>query len=759
MRRYFEFVLSNQRLVWLVLLLLSLLSVASTTRAILGSTLQDLFFGDAPEYADYIERARQFSNDELVFIGIEDDDPLHGDRLDALEVAIERMEADPDIARVQSLLTAQRVVTGDLDLEIMTYADAARDRPEERASLQQELVDDPLHGGMLMASDGQSHTLIVELSVDPDRNPEQRPDLVPEMIKALEEAGFEREAIHVTGLPRLLMALLTESYGTLTGIFPVSVIVMVGLVLGIFRRMAPVAVATGVSLLAVLWTMGFATELERNHSIMSTIIPVVVMVVAVSDVIHLWNAYLEELRAGRSKREAILESATDVGRACMWTSVTTFVGFVCLSLVPTPVFRLMGVVLGFGVAIALLLAMTLVPMILSRLAVPELRSLEQEHRLERGIRWLVDLCAQTSTRHPRSVLVVFGIFLVWTGIGLSRFEIETRFRDRLHEETEYRQDASWFDQRFHGTQSLEVFIDAPEPEGLLKAERVARIDAFERRVREMPEVDGVFSYLLLLEQMMPAFDPTNRLPQTDPAVAQLMETASWGGEERLEAMINFERNSMRSGVRLNVEGIREIHRLGVEIEEIGAEELGDMNVEATGIISLVGWWVDAILEGQKNGLLLSITLITLMMIIALRSVRAGLLSMVPNLLPLLSVGAVLGWTTDGVDSDALIIGMLAIGIGVDDTIHFLVRYRIEALRCETRAQAVRRTFDFAGRAILITTLILCMGFLPFLLSNYLSLWYFGTLLPLALVVALLADLLWVPALAQLGIFAFQPVSN
>ena len=148
---------------------------------------------------------------------------------------------------------------------------------------------------------------------------------------------------------------------------------------------------------------------------MSTIIPGVVLVVAVSDVIHLWSAYLEELRSGRNQREAILESATDVGRACLWTSVTTFVGFVCLSLVPTPVFRLMGVVLGFGVATALLLAMTMVPMILSKMDEPELSRSGQGHRWERVIQWIVDVCADLSTRRPRTILAVLDYFygLAW----------------------------------------------------------------------------------------------------------------------------------------------------------------------------------------------------------------------------------------------------------------------------------------------------------------------------------------------------------
>jgi len=143
------------------------------------------------------------------------------------------------------------------------------------------------------------------------------------------------------------------------------------------------------------------------------------------------------------------------------------------------------------------------------------------------------------------------------------------------------------------------------------------------------------------------------------------------------------------------------------------------------------------------------------MIVALASLRSALWSVVPNVFPLLVLGGVLGGVFQYVDSDTLALGLLAIGIGVDDTIHFLVRYRLELPRSRSRQEALARTFAFAGRAIVMTTIILALGFFPFVMSDYYSTRIVGTLLPLCLVVALLADLLLVPALAQVGAFRFS----
>ncbi|NOZ00785.1 MAG: MMPL family transporter, partial [Deltaproteobacteria bacterium] len=209
-------------------------------------------------------------------------------------------------------------------------------------------------------------------------------------------------------------------------------------------------------------------------------------------------------------------------------------------------------------------------------------------------------------------------------------------------------------------------------------------------------------------------------------------------------------------VHLHGEGAIETRDTGRRIEQIGKRELaGRASVEVTGLAFLMGDWIDVIVAGQKQGLILAIFLITIMMIVGLKSVRVGLWSMIPNILPLVVLGGYLGLFWKQVDSDLLGLGMIAIGIGVDDTVHFLMRFRIERARSPDVGEAIRRTFHFSGRGIVITTVILVLGFAPFAMSNYLSLEVMGTLLPMTLCVALAADLFLIPALVQLGWIRFK----
>jgi predicted RND superfamily exporter protein len=186
------------------------------------------------------------------------------------------------------------------------------------------------------------------------------------------------------------------------------------------------------------------------------------------------------------------------------------------------------------------------------------------------------------------------------------------------------------------------------------------------------------------------------------------------------------------------------------------ETLGDsVEVKASGLVYLLGDFFEVILEGQQTALFLAFLSIAFMMMIGLRSIGAGLWSMFPNVLPLFALFGYLGLFSDYVDSDVLIIAIMAIGIGVDDTIHFLMRFRIESQRQNDLQKAVKQTFFYSGRGIVITTVILVIGFAPFAFSDYLTINMMGTLLPMTLVVALLADLFFVPALIRVGAIRFK----
>jgi predicted RND superfamily exporter protein len=766
MTAYFRFVLRHRLAVLGLCLLVTALSAAFATTGVVSSTIKKMFFGESPRYLAYQARAKRFGGDELLMVGYRDPRPLSPASLARLEKVQRLLVRAPEVSRAHTLLDAQRVWSDGEDLRVAAYADEARERPGEADAVTARLARDPRYSGTLISRDGRHAAVLVELKVDPNRRGEKVPQLLARLVSQFRAAGFDEDELHLAGIPPMMSSVIEETYRNFKRVMPYSSLALLLTVLIAFRRLAPALLAMGISGVAAAWTLGFTRLLDRDYNVLVSMVPAVITIVAFSDVIHLWSAYQIELKRGKGRREAILASAADVGTACLLTSATTFVGFVCLSLIPTPMFRQMGLVLGFGVAVALLLAMTLVPVVLSLL--PEGRTARPPSpAMDRALDRVSGLCSG----HPWLVAGLFVLIGAGAAFGLARLNIETDLAARISEDTRFRRDQRFFASHFVDTNSVEVFVDTRAREGLLDPAVFHGVHELQRRLAALPAVEKAVSLVDLIAALHGALAPPNRtpprrrgdrsppnseLPRSRQALAQYLLLYEMSGGEHLDQLVDFTRRSMRMVLRLGDHGARATYRTGLEADRLGQELLRgtDARVESSGLLFLLGWWLDAIIEGQRNGLGLSFLVIAAMMIVGLRSLRVGLVSMIPNLLPLLAMGGYLGATLDRVDSDAMGLAMIAIGIGVDDTIHFLMRYRIESRRCDDRAEAIRRTFAFSGRAILLTTVVLVAGFIPFATSDYLSTRMMGTLLPLVLVMALLADLLLVPALVQLRLLSF-----
>jgi uncharacterized protein len=760
-RRYFEFVLDYRFAVLGLVAVATALALLSASRAVVATSIGGLFLGESPAFLDYLERADEFAGDELLVVGFEAPELLDEGWRGRLQQAVDELGADPAVESVVSLLDAPLLDRHGSLLIVSTAGDRAEEDPGGIEALLDRLRSDPMVAGLLLSEEGPRTAVVVTLTADGSRHAEEGPRIATEVRARLEAAELAGpDGLHAGGWVAVLAELLVQTRVNIRRIFPFTAVLLLVTVWLMFRRLWPAFAALGVSLIGVAWTMGFAIVVDRNLNLLMATVPALVLVVGFSDVVHLCSAYLLELEDGRSKREAILASAEDVGRACLFTSATTFTGFVCISLVPIPLFRLLGAVLGFGVGAALLLAMTLCPILFSLLPRPRPLRSGTSSRVHAELDRLLAFLSGLASRHPRRVIAGFAAFVVVCVLGASRIVVEVDMLDRFDESNVLRVDNEWLLESFSGTSTVDLYLELPEVDGALAPEVVEAVDRLERRLEQEPRVDRVQSLVDVLGRIHRTLtshqSDAGPLPASREAAAQYLLLIEPGGAADLEQLVDFDRRTLRLVLRMNDAGYAAARDVGLHAETLAEELLpAGTEIQATGMNYLLGDWLDDVVRGQRNGLLVSLAVIALMMVVALRSWRVGLLSMIPNVLPLLAIGGWIGWTWDQVDSDTLIPAILAIGIGVDDTIHFLVRYRVEAARSEDVRAALDRTFRFAGRAIVMTTVILVVGFAPFALSDYFTTRLFGTLLPLSLAVALLADLLLVPALVTVGAMRFD----
>jgi len=760
MTAYFRFIIRYRVPVLLVLLLITVVAGAIMSQGVIASTIAGMFFGDNPKYADYLERTRTFGGNDVLIVAVQDAQPFAPENIDRLRRVVDEIKQIPTVRMVRSLLDAQHIKGVEGELIVFPYVGKARDEPDLAQTLFAQMRDDPLAGGILLSDDATAHAVMIEFDPEIDLPAEEGPTLVAKVIAAFTDAGYARENLRTVGFPAYVAAFMEQSTFNIKRLFPFVCLILLAAVWLMFHRFWPVAQTMLVALVAVIWTMGFAVLLDREISVLTSMVPIVILIISFSDVIHLCSAYLLELGNGKSKDEALLASGSDVGKACLLTSVTTFFGFIAVSFVPAPIFRILGAVLGFGVGIALLLAVTLTPILFSIIPAPKPWRAGATGHVQDILDRLLNGVGRFTEKRPRLIVLLFVALTAVSVFGITQLRIETDFAKRLDKNHPVRQDSDYFKNAFAGSTAVDVFIESDRPEGLFDPDLFARIDRFQQQVEQLPEVANVYSLVDLMatlhREMNVGEASVSRLPDSRAALAQYMLLFEMSGGKDLEQLIDSPRRTMHLVLQLPDEGVRNAYDTGEKARSLGAEILGDdAEVEVTGLIYLLGDWLDDLVAGQRRGLLFAVLAIAVMMVIGLRSLRVGLWSMAPNVLPLLVLGGYLGLFWDQIDSDILALGMVAVGIGVDDTIHFLMRFRIESRRQPDTAAAVRQTLHFSGRGIVITSVILIAGFAPFALSDYLSIDIMGTLLPMTLAVALAADLLLVPALVHLKYMRFK----
>lgn len=743
------------------IVIISVACLGLFTQVILSTSFEGLFFGPNHEgYKQYKVRRAQFGGDAVILFAVEHDDPLNPKNLKKLKAVHEGLEALTDVSRVSSIANVARVRSVSGSIKTIVFADELIENPsqEKQREVFQLMRKDPAIKSLLLSSKAGHFVVLVELT-NKKRAAEQAPALIDSMTKVFESVGYPRGQIHRAGFIATMAEIALQSRVNLTRLLPFVLLCLLLAVYLMFGKWWPVWVCTISALVAVIWSLGFAVIRDPHFSIMMTLVPCLILIISFSDVVHMCSSYFLELQQGKSKRQAIVDACADVGTACFLTSLTTCVGFMSMMFVPTPVFRRLGLTAGVGVCLAYLLAMTIVPIALDIL--PEPKDGWTEGRLssvQRLLDRLLDNLAEFSIKRHWVLLAIFTSLFAVCVWGASRIHFETDLNQRLRSDNVIRVDERFFKANFGSTATVDIYVEVPETNGMLQPETFSKLVALENALETRDDVDKVVSIVDLMQTTHKAIVGEGEgalpfLPTTQPRLTQTIDLLQMQGVDALKPMIDFARRTVRMTVYTKQPGIRAQHEQTQVFAKIARDTIGDqvkITVQVLGLGALLGSWIDEIVNGQKRGVLVSMAIIALILVFGFGSLRMGFVSMLPNVLPLIAVGGFVGLAWETVDSDTLIVAMIAIGIGVDDTIHFVSRYQIERLKGANQIDGLRNTFRFSGRGIFMTTFIFTVGFLPLTLSAYTSIAIMGALLPYAFIMAVLADLFWVPALIRAG---------
>ena len=688
----------------------------------------------------YDEVDNTFGGTDVMIVAIDSEDVFSESTLTQVIELTEAFQRIPGVDEVISLSTAKRMEGEGGTLVVRDLMPTVPKGVEGRDDLRAYVLSNELYMNNVISGDGLYAGIVVELLPDVDDS---------EVYASLRQIIDEQENaddIYVAGGPAVNANMTSSMKSDLMRLIPFVILVLAMVLYLSLRTVSGIVLPLAVVLLTVVWTVGLMAWTGTAMAMISTTMPIMLIAIGVADAIHILTEYYAGLRSGEKKEAAIRTVVRHIGVAIVLTSITTLVGFLSLGTSPVQQVMQFGLFVGFGVMAALVITLTLIPAALKLSRVPRATTRTaagKEAFTTRGLAWL----SRMVVRRRKAILIIGAVAFLFAVIGAASLTVETNTLRFFRPNTPIRQATEVVDSSFGGSESLSVIAN-----GDIKSPDVlnAMLD-FQEWAKELPEVGYTASIADNITQINEALrdnDPAQHvIPQTRNAVAQeilLYEMSSDPSD--FARVVNYNYEQARIVLRMESLSSAELGQLVQQVDDEATRiAAGQFDVEITGSSYLFKVLTDLLVHGQIISLLVSLLGVALVVGLIFRSVRFGLLSMIPLGFTIMFNFGIMGWLNIPLDTATTMLASIAIGIGVDYTVHFLAKYRRERRAKSLSNDAVSETIRTTGRAIVYNVVAVAAGFAVLLFSSFGPIATLGALVALSMGISGLAALTLLPA--------------
>ena len=750
--RFVERVLAARRLV--ILTTLFLVAIASSGIALLefSANYRIFFDEDNPQLLALEALENTYGkNENIVFLVVPDDgDATSQSALSAAVWLTEAAWQTPYSRRVDSLANFQYTTADGDDLYVRDLVDPQElTRAEARSRIRAAALSDPRIASSILALNGDVSVVNVTVEL-----PEEGLlDAVAEVAEFARSVAAEAEErfpdidLRIVGTVMINQTFLEASISSQMIFLPASLLLM-ALVLGVLTRGWAGVVATGfVIVFSILTSVGLGVWVGLPFSPPISPAPTIVLMIVVANCVHLLVALQRRLRAGDSKHDAIVESVRLNLHPVFLASLTTALGFLSMNFSEVPPYRHLGNFVAFGIAASFILSVTFLPALLSLLPIRAAK----DRRL-RGP--TMNLLADSVLRYRKALIWGWLAIVPVMILAIPRNELNDVLVHFFDEGVEFRQDTDFMDERLSGNTLLEYSLEASTEGGVTDPLFLAQVSNFADWYREQPPVRHVAVITDTFRQLnksMHGDDPTAyRIPESKELAAQYLLLYELSLPQGLDLNNQIDRSRSATRVTISAETLdsQEVLELNARAEAWLRENAPHVaGVNSTGPAALFAYIGQRNIRAMLVGTMVVLLAISAILLFALRSLRLGLISIVPNLVPAVLGFGVWGLTVGQVGLSLSVVVAMTVGIVVDDTVHFLSKYRRARREYgQGPEEAVRHAFDTAGRALVTTTVVLVAGFLIFVFSPFVPTAQVGVLTAMIIAFALVADLTLLPAL-------------
>ncbi len=751
MQNYIKFL---QRFKWFIAIgvpLLVLLLSSSLQNVQMDGSYRIWFGEESKTLKDYDNFRKTFGNDDGVVIVFQDENGIFNKKaLASIERITQKLWKTKYVARVDSLSNYQHIHANPDEPDDIVVEDFIQHLDKATPAYLKEretiAINDPLVSGAFISKDGKttmiSARLIPKVNEGEDKSVEIM-GYVNEILKPeIEKTGYKYWVNGGPALNEAFMVIGTTDAMTFT---PLVLIASLVLLLLLFRRVSGALIPIGVVIFTFLLVLSVQVLLGYKLNNFTANLPVFVVAIGIADAVHIYSVWLLHKRQGDENFDAVFMSLKKNFLPIFLTSLTTAIGFATLTISEVIPVLTLGIATASGAVLAFIISVVWMPSVLLLLNKPVKLSAQVEQMKKPSFAY-----GEFIVKNNKKILLWTSAVFAVIAIGITQVKVDSNTVRYFDKTVEFRKGAEFMMHNLTGPMAYEIVIDSGKKGGIKEPKFMRNVEQFYSDFQaKFPEVRHLSSLMDIVKRFNKVVDNKEEVPKERNLIAQYLLLYSMSLPQGMEINDKMDIDEQK----LRITGQMDIVDTSKDLEMIAYIEDWWSKTDYKGTVEGQTYMFAHMQKDVTNTLIyslsLALVLVSIVMFLIFKRIKLLWVFIVPNILPVALVVGLMGWLNITIDIGVAIAGAIIIGVAVDDTIHFLVKY----FYARKRGLSMEETFDevlrYAGKAILFTTIILIVAFATFSFSHFTPNQNFGVVTAFALLIAFVVDLLLLPALLSL----------
>lgn len=739
------FATKRQHLSLIIALLLSIPFLAQLPRVQTVDNVDYFTIENDPDTVFYDSIKETFGDDEFFVIAFTRPDIFTPEILEAIAGITKEMEALPEVRNVQSLANVDYIHGAEDYFEVRPFLERIPDDSAGLDRLRKQALENDLYTGNLISSNGSTTAIAIFPVMHGPEDSNFRSRLVNNTKSVLKGYNEAIGPVHLAGWTVTNLSLSQYMKSDVAVFIPVTYFFITLTVWMAFRNIRLTIVALANISICTGATMGLFPLLGITLNNITTIVPPLAMALALTDTVHIFShldrKLLDTCHSAPLAMEKVLQR---VIVPSFLTSLTTAVGFISLAVSDIPPIKEFGIIASVGMVFEFLFSFLLLPPMLLRFKPESIFFDSGQKALTIALTIRLSSFVQKHSRSISAISALLFLAAIWAASGI---RVETNLLEYFKQSSPIRQELEYVEKRLSGVGSVDISLKATGRDAFLNPAKLEVIDQLQAFAETLPGVDRTMSFVDFMKDMNMSFHDDNRdfyrIPESREMISQYMllydsdDIADFitSAYDHAKILIRISNHSSAGQAKI-------ISSLRSFIDNL---QHGDLEIRVTGRAVQDVNTIDALVEGQVQSLSLAALVITVIMFLGLRSIRIGALSLIPNLFPLALNFGIMGMLGIPLNTSTALISVVALGIAVDDTIHFLTDYKRRRSENLTVRQALHLVTLEKGEGISSSTIILFISFSVLMFSRFVPTISFGGLSAVIMLTAWIGDMVVLPA--------------